>query len=1115
MRNQLFFGAAIAALVMPAAASAQETTSSISGSVTSNGAPVVGAEVTITNVSSGSRSNTTTDDRGSFSASGLRIGGPYTVEISSGQGSTTVTDIYTVIGQAYTLPIELADAGGDIVVTAAKVVGAGSGGNGPQTVLDVVDISKVASVNRDIRDLARRDPFATLDLSNSRAVSFAGVNPRFNRFSVDGVLVNDNFGLNPDASPTGRGPIPLDAIGQFSVSVAPFDIRQGNFQGGAIDSVLRSGTNDYFLTGFYSQSTNGLQGSVNGTSRIVLPSYVSETYGATIAGPIIKDKLFIMVSGERNTDPRPLTPNSLSEIQNAAGAQVLSAAQLANIQSIAQNVYNYNTGGIIAISPNKDEKIVGKIDWNVTDGQRLSVSYINAFDAFTFNQNSTSGPANNPTLGLASNGYQLTELLRTGIVQLNSDWTDSFSTEVRGLYKSYSRGQDPLLGRGFAQFSVCLDPTAATTAAGGTNTSNLTTCTPSTPRVFFGPDISRQSNTFSTDTYGGSVLLRLKAGDHDFKALVEYNRVQINNLFLQNSAGSYYFDNLVDFQNRNANTIVYQDAVSLNTADAAARFGYEQFTFGLQDEWKPFSNLTLNYGARLDLYASASDVPTNPNFVNRFGFSNDQTYKGLTAFQPRASFNWKPIPRVTVRGGLGIFAGGTPDVYLSNSYSNTGITTNQISINRNGVAGAGGVFAPNGTFSGGATPAIGTASLNGVTGTSFSPTTQQFLSTNTASLPLAPTNALDPDYNLPSVFKATLTGEWQPTFLGGGWTFGADFYYSKTREAPTFTDIRSVQVGVLPDGRPRYAGLNGDNSGNFDILVRNTQLGQSFIGVVRFQKEFNWGLSFGGSYTRQAVTDASPSTSSTATSNYSNGAFADPNIAAFGTSNDETKWQFKYNIGFDHAFYKDYRTVVQLFGETRAGRPFSYTFQDFAQTNAIRGPVVGTLRTPNNRYLLYVPTGTSDPLVSYDSTATRDALNALIENSTLRNRRGQIAARNSERSRAFTRIDLHLEQEIPTFVGKSRISIFADIENLPNLLNSNWGGLRQVGFPYVVSAVQATCLQTPVADGVTPTAAQTSSSAATPCSQYRYSTFTNNSINPAPSISNSLYLIRVGARFTF
>ncbi len=1115
MRNQLFIGAAIAALAIPAAVSAQETTSSISGTVTSNGAPVAGAEVTITNTASGTRSTTTTDTGGSFSANGLRVGGPYTVEVTSAQGGSTVTDIYTVLGQPYSLPVELADAGGDIVVIAASIVGAGSGGNGPQTVLGAVDISKVASVNRDIRDLERRDPFATLDLSNSRAVSFAGVNPRFNRFSVDGVLVNDNFGLNSDASPTGRGPIPLDAIGQFSVSVAPYDIRQGNFQGGAIDSVLRSGTNEYFLTGFYSQSTSGLQGKRIGSFTATVPNYVSETYGATVAGPIIKDKLVFMVSGERNTDPRPLTPNNLTQIQNSAGAQVLSAAQLANVQAIAQNVYGYNTGGILAISPNKDEKIVGKIDWNINDRQRLSFSYINAYDSSTINQNSTSGPATNPTLGLASNGYVLTELLRTGIVQLNSDWTDTFSTEVRGLYKSYRRGQDPVLGRGFAQFSVCLDPTASTTAAGGTNTSNLTTCTAGTPRVFFGPDISRQSNAFFTDTYGGSALARLKAGNHEFKLLAEYSRVRIYNLFLQNTAGVYYFDNLADYQNRSANSITYQDAVSLNTNDAAANFIYKQYTFGLQDEWKPFDNLTINYGARIDLYGSKSDVPTNPNFVARYGYSNDQTYKGLTAFQPRASFNWKPIPRVTFRGGLGIFAGGTPDVYLSNSYSNTGITTNQISINRNGAAGVGGVFAPNGTFSGGATPAIGTASLNGVTGTSFSPTTEAFLSTNTATLPLAPTNALDPDYNIPNVLKGTLTGEWRPTFFGGGWTFGADFYFSKTREAPTFTDLRSVQAGVLPDGRPRYAGLNGDNSGNFDILVKNTQKGRSYIGVVRFQKEFDWGLSFGGSYTRQDVKDASPSTSSTATSNYSNGAFADPNIAAFGTSNDETKWAFKYNIGFDHAFFKDYRTVFQLFGETRAGRPFSYTYQDFAQTNSVRGPVVGTLRTPNNRYLLYVPTGISDPIVSYDSIATRDALNNLIENSTLKNRRGAIATRNSERSRAFTRIDLHLEQEIPTFVGKSRISIYADIENLPNLLNSNWGGLRQVGFPYLVNVVQATCLQTAVADGVTPTAAQTSSSAATPCRQYRYSSFTNTSTTVSPSVSNSLYLIRVGARFTW
>jgi len=294
MRNQLFLGAAVAALVMPAVAGAQETTSIIRGTVVSAGAPVAGAKITITHVPSGTRSTSTTDGNGSFAANGLRVGGPYTVEVSSDKGTTSISGIYTVVQQPYDLPIDLggdaaASGAAEIVVTAASIKGAGVTSDGPQTILTQADIAKVASVNRDIRDIERRDPFANIDLSNGGdrggAVSFAGVNPRFNRFTINGVTVGDTFGLNQDASPTNRGPVPFDALAQVSVSIAPYDFRQSGFQGGAIDTVLASGTNRFHGTGFYSQNTDGLSGDRIGNTTIVNPKYKSETYGATLSGP--------------------------------------------------------------------------------------------------------------------------------------------------------------------------------------------------------------------------------------------------------------------------------------------------------------------------------------------------------------------------------------------------------------------------------------------------------------------------------------------------------------------------------------------------------------------------------------------------------------------------------------------------------------------------------------------------------------------------------------------------------------------------------------------------------------------------------------------------------------
>ena len=1099
MNMKLFTGVAFAALLVPVAAYAQETTTIIRGNVTSGGTPVADASVTITNVPSGTRSVTRTASDGSFTAPGLRAGGPFSVEVTSPIGNTTVTDIFTVVGQDYDLPIELAaptggSSGPDIVVTASKVRGAGVTSDGPQTVLGRRDISKVASVNRDVRDLERRDPFATLDLSNSRAVTFAGVNPRFNRFTVNGAAVGDNFGLNSDASPTRRGPVPLDAISQFSVSIAPYDFRQGNFVGGAIDTVLLSGTNKFHGTGFYSQNTDELSGKRIGSTTVTLPNYKSETYGATISGPIIKDKVFFMVSAERNKDPRPLTVAGIAQVPG------LTQATVDAVSATARTRYGFDTGGIVSFSDNLDEKIVGRLDWNISDRQKLSLSYINAYDSMV-TQNNSSNSTTNPALGYGSNYYTFTEKLRTGIAQLNSDWTDNFSTEARFIYKSSQNGRVPLGGQtGFAQFRVCTDPTS---------TGSTSACSTGVPTLAFGTEQFSQTNELFTDEYNGSILTRLTLGGHELKMLAEYDQKRTTNYFIPSSLGVYYFDSLADYNAGNASQLIYGTATQTPATSAAADFRFGQYTFGIQDDWRISSQLKVSYGFRYDLFAQKNNLVLNPNFVARYGYRNTQTYKGLENFQPRVGFDYKPTSNLSIRGGAGIFGGGSPDIYLSNSYGNTGILTNSQQLDR--LTAVGGATA---TCTQTNVPvAACTGGLNNVNGTAVNSTFSNFVVNNNGSLTNAPTAELANNFRLPSVYKATLSADYK--FFGIN--FGADYLFTRTRQGLTLSDLRSVVVGKLPDGRNRYAPLTSLNNvagdANTDYVTKNTTQGVSHVFDVRFSKVFDWGLSFGGSYTRQIVKDVAPLTASQASSLYGQAAMSDPNEAAYGHGNDETRWAFKYNLGFDHAFFKDYRTVVQLFGETRAGRNYSFTMQ----ATGSRSAVFGTPSSNTNaqtRFLLYVPTSPTDALVSYDTTATRDALDTLINGSALKGYRGKIAAKNIARSRAFTRIDLHLEQEIPTFLGRSRISIFGDIENLPNLLNRDWGGLRQQGFPYTSAVVQVTCLSAATPTGTAPGAGVTNTTTTQNCAQYRYSTYRAPN-DAAISQLNSLYLIRIGARFTF
>ena len=279
-----------------------------------------------------------------------------------------------------------------------------------------------------------------------------------------------------------------------------------------------------------------------------------------------------------------------------------------------------------------------------------------------------------------------------------------------------------------------------------------------------------------------------------------------------------------------------------------------------------------------------------------------------------------------------------------------------------------------------------------------------------------------------------------------------------------------------------------------DIQLTNTNLGVSYVGVFRFDKKFDFGLNIFGSYSRQNVKDQAPATSSIASSNYNNGPYVDPNRVAYGTSNDEVKWSFKYGFGIDRTLFGEYHTRFNIYGETRAGSPYSYGFRD---NTAARSTVFGTTGT-NTRYLFYVPLSGTDPLVAYDSTATQTRVEQIIASSGLDAYRGKVAPRNVFRSKAFTKIDLHAEQELPLPFG-GRFTLFGDIENFTNLLNRKWGQQLRASFSYTKTVVDVACR-----------AVGTNS-----CGGYTYSNARTDALLSDQLSQASLYAIRIGARVSF
>ncbi|WP_165799654.1 TonB-dependent receptor [Sphingomonas oleivorans] len=1076
--KKLFIGCAVAALAT-SAAYAQETTSSIRGSVDAAGEPVANATVRVTHVPSGTVSTTTTGADGSFNFSGLRVGGPFTVMVS-GQGypEQSVTDLFLTAGQPLRLPVSLETGSNEIVVTAARVNSAELS-TGPITSIGREQIAGIATVNRDIRDIARRDAFVTIDQTNSRAIEIAGQNGRLNKFSIDGVNFSDNFGLNNGGLPTNRGPVPVDAIEQLSVKVAPYDVSEGNFQGGAINVVLRSGENKFTGSAFYTYSDDSLTGDRTRELSQNL-DFESKNYGGFLSGPIVKDKLFFAISYERMDEGSPVQDNP-DLVPN------ISQAKIDQVAAIAKSRYNYDPLGVLRTADEFDEKYTAKVDWNVTDGQRASFTYIHNEGTRGFQQG-VSLSTTSPGVGLLSNSYELSEKVDSGVFQLNSDWSDNFATETRINYRKYDRGQDTFGALTQGQFTVCTDPS---NPAGDRldRCSQGTSAAPGGLRVLFGPDPSRQANVLNTESYGGDIAARWTYGAHNLKLIAGFNHLKVYNLFLQNALGTYYFDSLADFQNGRAGQLILAGSLTGDINDAAARYNYNQYNFALQDSWDVSDALNLTFGGRYDLFQSSSRPFLNRNFVNRYGFANTETYNGKGVFQPRFGLTWKASDRLQIRGGGGLFAGQSPDVWLSNSFSNTGVVTNSVTITRNASCN---------------TDPVCNAALNGVTGQgNFSPVVQNFLLTNTGSLAQAATNAIDPDFKIPSIWKASVSADYELNLgpLGDGWVVGGDFLYTKVDQAADYVDLRSVRIGTMPDGRPRYAPITGTpgNVTNQDLLLTNDDRGRGYIAVARLSKSWDFGLDANVSYTYQDIKDANAVTSSTASSNYGQTAMADPNSAAYGTSIYQIKHSLKFGVDYNHAFFGDYKTRISIFGERRSGRPYSYTMND-PNSSAGRGSstfgVVGT----SNRHLLYVPNVasiTADPLVQYDSAATFTALQNFIQNNGLEKYQGKIISKNTARSPSFFKVDLHVSQEVPTFVGGSRIKLFADMENVLNFIDKDWGSLRQLGFPYFASLVNASCAATSNGN----------------CTKYQYSSFQD------PRIVNqtrySLWQIRIGAKFEF
>lgn len=993
---------------------AAQTSSSMRGQIVGPAGQVVAdTRIIIEHVPSGTRTTAVTNESGTFVAGGLRVGGPYRVMIESetyeGQ---TLEDIFLQLGDAYRLNAQLeprAEKYERIAVT-GRAVNFTSLQAGSSSTWGENEIQTLPSFDRDLKDIVRQNPLATDLGDDNRSLTVGGNNPKFNSITVDGIGQNDDFGLNSGGYPTNRSPISIDAIEQVSIESVPFNARYSGFTGARINAVTRSGTNEFFGSVFYEYAGDNLAGSPDPSKYEPNRSapeldYKEESIGFSLGGPIIKDRLFFFANYETYKEPTSIA-------QGPAGSSAIEAKDIdpfivSEVQRIAQDVYGVDAGDWNVQPDQKDEKLLLKLDWNINNDHRAAFTYQRADDEAA-NNTRTGGRTN---LHLNSHWYTRTQTMDNFALQLFSNWTNNFSTEFKASVKDVSADQMPSLGKHMGHVNIRFTDAENSMGNGG--------------EISIGPDYSRHLNKLDTTTTELKLHGEYLLDAHNIEFGVEHQEIDVFNAFVQRSLGEFTFESLADFENQFASEIKYQNAYTNNANDGAAEFAYGNTALYIQDTWDVTWDLTLNFGLRYERFFS-NDRPTfNQNFFDRYGFANTNNLDGIDLLLPRFSFNYEWTDNLTVRGGMGLFAGGRPNVWISNAYTNDGVTI---------------VYAD---------------ALEDYAGADITKVPQEMQ--DALQQGDGNTTPIDPNFKMPYDTRYSIAFDYDNLDLGplgSGWFTSAEFIYTKKDREVAWTNLakaplldengdqvtsaggRPLYVNWDPLKGPRPDTIGGYNTNRFDILLTNVSGGDSLISTFTMGNAWDNGLSVRFSYTNQDVQDITSGGSSTAHSNYNYQTAVDKNHATVGRASYEVEHRFMASVNYTKQFFAGYDTNMSLFWDRTSGRPYSYTLNAYKFRGFGDGSSSGLYSGTN--YLPYIPTGADDPNVVYAGGLTYEEFAGYLEEANLTQFAGGYAVRNEgNRGPWNTNLDFRFEQEVPGLFNNHRGAIYVDVRNVLAIFTDN------------------------------------------------------------------------------
>ena len=1010
----------ILATLFAVSAFAQVTTSSLGGRVAdAAGEPLVGAVVTAVHTPSGTQYYAVANGEGQYHINGMRAGGPYTVDFSFlGMGTVEYNDITLRLGETYSLDAELADNNQleGVTVVARKnfnssITGAGSAFNQRQ-------VENMPSIDRSVYDVVKFTPQA--NVNKSGGITFSGSNNRYNSFQIDGAVANDSFGLTASGTnggQTGANPISIDAIEEVQVVIAPFDVRQSGFTGGAINAITKSGTNEVkgsFYTHYFNESLVGttagpLSGPLAITSDGKRHKYDEElavTAGFTVGAPVIKNKLFLFLSGEyyKKEYPNVYTPENNSYAARPFSSNIIDGGtDLGNVLDptmadaiLAHYVATYAPKDGYSESYGqhmlKDRSInlLARVDWNINRNNKFMFRYQYA-DAYADKYGS-----GYKTYYFNNSSYLQVNKTNTFVAELNSRVNDRMSNELRATAVFVRDHREPPY-----QGATMYIKDAA---------------------VYFnlGTEYSSGANSMASDTYTLTDNFSIFAGNHNITIGTHNEMFKFSNVFIQYANGEYTFAKLQDFFDNNYSQYDYKYVDPEYTKGdpdwAATTYALELGAY-VQDEWKPSREFTLTYGLRVDVPMLLNKPTENPTFnATTFAIDNDE-YVGVVPrktplFSPRVGFRYylDKSHKSLLRGGAGLFTGRVPFVWLSNAYNNTGMETKSVTSKATGLPLTSNPY----------TDIIETGILNG--------------STSGSTI-----NTMSKNFKYPQVFRTNIGFDRE---FEGGWKFTFDGIFSKTLNNVFFDNLAissnnkvyavSKDAANAENTAPYYTRNSGDYSAI--VALGNTSKGYTYSLSGQIQKHFDFGLDLSAAYTFGHSYSVNDGTSSVAYSNWKYNSSRDtksPDELSYSLFDKPHKVSF-VAMYTTPMYARKFKTSVSLTYQSGSGQRYSYTVKESGLDFNGDGQ--------EGNSLMYIPTKEEVSQMSWANAASAVKFERFIrQDAYLNSHRGKWSERYAGIAPWEHHFDFQVTEDYYDVKRGRKIQLFANLINASNLLNREWG----------------------------------------------------------------------------